>query len=135
MRNLILFIFAAICVCLVASVPLKGLSNPQAGVGCNDTQDLAVFVKDNSTFHATLQKCATECLGNEGCSSSCIQKTLGLTADCADCFAVDVVCTFKNCARFCAPDPNGSDCVNCSLQYCDPALIVCAQVDGSVIPK
>eukprot|EP01102_Stenamoeba_stenopodia_P012591 TRINITY_DN3997_c0_g1_i1.p1 TRINITY_DN3997_c0_g1~~TRINITY_DN3997_c0_g1_i1.p1 ORF type:complete len:141 (+),score=11.82 TRINITY_DN3997_c0_g1_i1:81-503(+) len=101
---------------------------------CNDTQDLNAFHTANSTFHASLQKCAEKCFGGVSCSTSCIASTIGLTNACAACFGTDVGCTAENCTADCL-NPNSSACLQCSEKYCMPALLACAGVPQNDIPN
>lgn len=101
---------------------------------CNDTQDLSAFVKFNSTFHSTLQACASGCLGASACSATCIQQKVGLTPGCATCFGDDVGCTASNCVLSCL-SPSSPACVDCSNKYCLPALLTCAGVPQSALPN
>jgi hypothetical protein len=65
-----------------------------------------------------MQSCATGCLGGADCSAACIQKSVGLTRACANCFGGDVACTATNCTWACL-SPSSPACVQCSLKYCE----------------
>jgi len=101
---------------------------------CNNSNDLSVFNSSQSTFHGTLQHCATGCWGDASCTSKCLVTQTHLTSACADCFGADAACSAKNCAAACILDPTGSSCLQCSRSHCQPALYTCTGVDPSIIP-
>eukprot|EP01097_Dermamoeba_algensis_P006128 TRINITY_DN3859_c0_g2_i1.p1 TRINITY_DN3859_c0_g2~~TRINITY_DN3859_c0_g2_i1.p1 ORF type:complete len:136 (-),score=9.23 TRINITY_DN3859_c0_g2_i1:56-463(-) len=134
--NVISLCFAVISalLCLssvISAVPIK-LS--ESGDACKNAQDLAVFNKTWTTFHATFQDCASGCWAAEDCTTQCAMKKLGLSKPCATCFADDAQCTLKNCAWDCIK-PSSAECVACSKKNCLPALVDCSGIPADKLPQ
>mmetsp|Transcript_39477 Transcript_39477/g.77656 ORF Transcript_39477/g.77656 Transcript_39477/m.77656 type:complete len:253 (+) Transcript_39477:54-812(+) len=112
---------------LVFQSPLDG--------ACNNTDDLGVFKAHASDFHADLQKCATQTLGNADKTAQCLSSATGLSSGCAECFGQDAHCCAVNCIKQCLTAPTSPACLQCQVDNCQPALLTCAGVPASVIPK
>jgi hypothetical protein len=55
----------------------------------------------------------------------CLEKTVGLTAACATCYADAWQCLMNNCANACYGGPQAPGCQPCLATNCAPAQAAC----------
>ena len=123
------------CYVLLAFLTVFSFAYGAGEIGCNNTKDLDTFIRENATMHDKLDKCATRCLAAYGCSRACIIKDIGLTPECAGCFATDMGCMSDKCMSICLPDHSSEKCLECHETNCMPATVACAHVPREVIPR
>jgi len=110
------------------------ITAPTSRGPCNDSQDLGIFVSKNASFHDLVMNCAAQCAAEAKCTAACLVNTIGLTPGCAACWAADVVCTAQNCFGPCLR-PSSKACEECSIKYCQAALLKCGGVNKHQIPN
>jgi len=102
--------------------------DPEAATTCQNETDCS-FVVDG-TARTTAQACGKgECLSSEdeNCARDCILADLGMTSDCATCYADFVACTIKECLGQCLADPNATTCTDCQVDKgCRGAFDTCS---------
>mmetsp|Transcript_59944 Transcript_59944/g.131592 ORF Transcript_59944/g.131592 Transcript_59944/m.131592 type:complete len:191 (+) Transcript_59944:61-633(+) len=59
------------------------------------------------------------------CMSSCVEKTVGLSKPCSDCFGALSQCTFQKCAMKCI-DEKAPECKACGKEFCAGAAETCS---------
>ena len=70
-----------------------------------------------------------ECLGaaDSGCAITCIQRTVDVSDECADCYGAAVACTAKKCLDKCLGNTEGDACKACQVEMgCREAFNTCS---------
>ena len=93
---------------------------------CTNSADLKIWNsggKDN--FKDYMNECGKECLGNNDCTTNCVQKAEGYSHLCSQCFGNIGECTVKNCLMDCM---NGDTptCEKCIASHCDDSFHTCS---------
>eukprot|EP00038_Savillea_parva_P021965 m.36432 g.36432 ORF g.36432 m.36432 type:complete len:722 (-) comp5409_c0_seq1:343-2508(-) len=108
-------------------------STDQAGY-CGNPDDVAAYKRTKTTMKHDIQMCMIGCiLKGEDCVNDCINKSVGLSKPCADCWYHEGACTLKNC-KMCATNPGGQPCADCSRKACFPACVECSGVPQEFFP-
>lgn len=91
---------------------------------CAGESDRALECNNDVTKKVTT--CGSDCFATGGteveqdaCVNSCIGRatTPSLTAECIDCYVVDVACTRAHCAVTCGISPGSPDCTACRIRF------------------
>merc|ERR1719401_3358745 len=65
--------------------------------------------------------------GGKVCMSSCVEKTVGLSKPCSDCFGALSQCTFEKCAMKCL-DEKAPECKACGKEFCTSDFETCSGI-------
>ena len=66
-------------------------------------------------------------------SAQKLQEDIGISFECADCWAADAVCSKNNCPM-CVFSPHGEKCTECARTHCSSALYACTGLPDWVFP-
>lgn len=109
---------------------------PSGNVACDPAEDTVcqnegdcAAVKSGEARMAAGVCGQGECLGatDNKCAIACIQRTVDLSAECADCYGAAVACTAKMCFMRCISDPEADDCKACQVEMgCREAFNTCS---------
>lgn len=113
----------------VAGAPSTGnvACDPTLDGVCQNATDCAAVESGEARLAAgTCGK--GECLGKDSqCSIDCIQETVDMTSECADCYGAAVACTAMKCLDKCISDPEADACKACQVtEGCRDAFNACS---------
>ncbi|MFT3772861.1 MAG: hypothetical protein QM820_46335 [Minicystis sp.] len=106
------------------------IGGPQ-GQACTDSCDEMVVAAHQATIQDDVKTCTVQSLGNP--NPMCIAKTVGLSMECAACWAAAGNCGYQHCFFLapCSGDVNSADCNACLHKNCDCAFTACS---GTIRP-
>jgi hypothetical protein len=87
-----------------------------AGACSNDADLAAIQAKTADQMATTMKSCGTSCFTNadrKKCIADCVEKDLGVTNACAQCFGGISDCTMSNCISQCMLDSKSQGCTSC----------------------
>lgn len=95
---------------------------------CNNVSDRDALGAVGVDIAQEVQGCALSCaLRGNSCSVACIERNIGVSEPCADCFADSISCTISRCALVCLDASSGA-CARCQQSNCTPAFAECAGI-------
>ena len=107
-------------------------TNPSGN--CGNAADMATFYRTKATMKAGIQGCLIGCIGSgAACAVQCVHEQVGLSVDCATCWANEGQCTVNHCLLPCLA-PNSDACKACSKAQCFPACVDCSGVPEWAFP-
>lgn len=106
--------------------PLALACDPTQNGVCQNHTDCALVTDGRARL--TAQSCSQTCLASSGtCTRDCVVQQLGMTADCAQCYADRVACMLMNCLGECVADPESEKCQQCDIDKgCRPNFDACS---------
>lgn len=106
---------------------------------CSNEQDINIYNTTAETLTNAATKCAFLSFIGEDYVKTCLQRSVGFTSACTDCWVANVMCDRYSCQWICLlsllsgqkkndPGPAGTlnPCLNCDEKLCGPAFIKCA---------
>ena len=104
---------------------------------CSNIYDINIYNETRNNLTYTTRECAWKSLFSESWSRSCMEKTIGFTDDCLECWMENILCDIKNCKWICLysylinepyidDDGNLNSCLQCDEDMCGPAFKHCA---------
>ncbi|EGD72515.1 hypothetical protein PTSG_00536 [Salpingoeca rosetta] len=101
---------------------------------CANSKDAHAYKATKSTMKPSIQGCLISCVASgTSCVITCIEKKVGLSKGCANCWAQEGLCTLKNCILPCT-NPKSKKCAECSEKKCFPACVACSGVPRQYFP-
>jgi len=106
--------------------------DPTAETACQNEGDCAAVQSGAARMAAGV--CGQgECLGaaDSNCAITCIQKTVDVSDECADCYGAIVACTAANCFNRCVGKSEADDCKACQVEMgCRETFNTCSGLPG-----
>lgn len=110
---------------------------------CSNPQDIAIYDKTKDTlFKSSLQCAVTALLQGRDSAHDCLEKSVGFTESCNDCWVDNMMCTIRSCMFTCAwtslfstikvnsatgdAPQQLNECLKCDEKRCGPAFLQCA---------
>eukprot|EP00568_Trieres_chinensis_P007186 CAMPEP_0183315846 /NCGR_PEP_ID=MMETSP0160_2-20130417/53028_1 /TAXON_ID=2839 ORGANISM="Odontella Sinensis, Strain Grunow 1884" /NCGR_SAMPLE_ID=MMETSP0160_2 /ASSEMBLY_ACC=CAM_ASM_000250 /LENGTH=348 /DNA_ID=CAMNT_0025481513 /DNA_START=214 /DNA_END=1257 /DNA_ORIENTATION=+ len=107
---------------------------------CSTINDMSIMAQTWATLTKDATYCGTKALwGGEGAVTSCMDKRVGFTPSCTDCWVDNVMCTKRHCTFTCLKsiyllrernNPVSSNklnsCLECDERMCGPAFLECS---------
>ena len=75
-------------------------------------------------FKTYMTNCGKQCDGNKDCTTKCVQKNIGYSEDCSECFGAIGECSVKNCFLKCMGGDSPT-CEQCIASNCDNSFYLC----------
>eukprot|EP00475_Leptophrys_vorax_P005039 TRINITY_DN13033_c0_g1_i1.p1 TRINITY_DN13033_c0_g1~~TRINITY_DN13033_c0_g1_i1.p1 ORF type:complete len:130 (-),score=28.64 TRINITY_DN13033_c0_g1_i1:62-451(-) len=99
----------------------------QGSDACNNTKDLDSLSKHVNDALTNLASCTLGYLGDHSGVSTCMASQLGVSSDCADCFADASSCLSTSCQDDCF-GTTITNCKSCAYKNCVPDFSTCSGV-------
>jgi hypothetical protein len=101
---------------------LHTLERPQ----CGNLQDLIIHrAAENNDMPGKVKRCLLNSGGNQQASIDCITRQVGLSSNCASCWAGELPCILLHCVAPCM-SPESDHCHHCLNTQCVPHVAACA---------
>lgn len=104
-----------------------------AGGKCENEADLAILADEAVDANNTSKDCLLgPCGPEQECIAGCIAvgeaavEGIGISAECADCFAGSTICGYENCLALCVADATSEGCLTCMGEHCIADFCACA---------
>lgn len=104
---------------------------------CSNPKDIDIYLKTKENLTQTTRKCGFKATLNNKWGRKCMDKKVGFTPDCMDCWMENIKCDKKNCLSVCMKsalikepyvDKHGNlnKCLKCDEEKCGPSFQKCA---------
>jgi hypothetical protein len=107
---------------------------------CSNIQDITIIEQTKNSLTKTVTECAKLAIPFQRVrAEACMDKTVGFTEPCRNCWVDNIFCTLARCGFTCAKsvflyrqqrDHNGNktlnECLECDEKMCGPTFIQCA---------
>lgn len=124
------------CVTKKLSVPDTRLVHCGECGKCSTVQDANVYINTSNTLTDKMKECSIVGIAG-GSVQECITERIGMTSDCAECFAENIECTKKHCDFICGyetildlevanEEGHLSKCIKCDEYHCGKKFKACA---------
>lgn len=104
---------------------------------CSTLPDMKIMAETRSTLTDDTTKCAYRMFLGKGSVSKCMEKKIGFSPSCNDCWTSNIECTFNACKFTCLKiklfgdnhnDDDGTlnECLSCDEVMCGPVFLRCS---------
>lgn len=104
---------------------------------CSNAHDMEIYAATRETLTNDATACAYRMFLGQSKVEACLEKKVGFTNDCNDCWVSNVACTFSHCKFTCLKtklfgskhndrDDDLNDCLQCDEVMCGPEFLQCS---------